>query len=387
MGGDSAPRNEIAGAVEALTDLPDGFLIQLVGRPERDRGGARPASRGGPEPHRDPRGGRRHRHEREAPPGHPQETQIQHGRRPRPPARRALRRVHLRRQYRRHARRLHHAARPARRCRARHRGHAVSHRLRARPGARRRRQRRLLRPRAGRLRLPRHRLHARRHGPAQARWSGCSTWARRRRRATRSSGRRTSSSSGPLASTTSATSRAATFCRARSSGCRRRGGVRRVRRERRAQVLRIVGAGVRRPAEGADSRTCSAGRRWRTSTGSSTTPTYGGAPLLGVKGVPIICHGASTANAIKNAIRVAVQAARSGLSQHIGAEFALRDGGARHDPPSLRRGRQRRHGGTRPACSPTTTSPGCSTRPTSGSSSAPASASGGSPGRSRPSPC
>ena len=32
MGGDSAPRNEIAGAVEALTDLPDGFLIQLIGR-------------------------------------------------------------------------------------------------------------------------------------------------------------------------------------------------------------------------------------------------------------------------------------------------------------------------------------------------------------------
>ena len=30
------------------------------------------------------------------------------------------------------------------------------------------------------------------------------------------------------------------------------------------------------------------------------------------------------ANAIKNAIRVALQAARAGLSQHIGAEFALR---------------------------------------------------------------
>jgi glycerol-3-phosphate acyltransferase PlsX len=52
--------------------------------------------------------------------------------------------------------------------------------------------------------------------------------------------------------------------------------------------------------------------------------TYGGAPLLGVKGVPIVCHGASSVNAIKNAVRVALQAARSGLSQHIGAEFALR---------------------------------------------------------------
>jgi glycerol-3-phosphate acyltransferase PlsX len=52
--------------------------------------------------------------------------------------------------------------------------------------------------------------------------------------------------------------------------------------------------------------------------------TYGGAPLLGVKGISIVCHGASSPNAIKNAIRVAVQAARAGLSQHIGAEFAQR---------------------------------------------------------------
>jgi glycerol-3-phosphate acyltransferase PlsX len=49
---------------------------------------------------------------------------------------------------------------------------------------------------------------------------------------------------------------------------------------------------------------------------------YGGAPLLGVKGICIICHGASSPNAIKNAIRVAVQSAQAGLSQHIGAEFA-----------------------------------------------------------------
>jgi glycerol-3-phosphate acyltransferase PlsX len=48
---------------------------------------------------------------------------------------------------------------------------------------------------------------------------------------------------------------------------------------------------------------------------------YGGAPLLGVKGVSIICHGSSNATAICNAIRVAVQAVEVGLSQHIGAEF------------------------------------------------------------------
>jgi glycerol-3-phosphate acyltransferase PlsX len=49
--------------------------------------------------------------------------------------------------------------------------------------------------------------------------------------------------------------------------------------------------------------------------------TYGGAPLLGVRGVVIICHGASPAKAIKNAIRVAVQAVKSHLSDDIAAEF------------------------------------------------------------------
>jgi glycerol-3-phosphate acyltransferase PlsX len=50
--------------------------------------------------------------------------------------------------------------------------------------------------------------------------------------------------------------------------------------------------------------------------------TYGGAPLLGVQGVCIICHGSSPAKAVKNAIRVAGQAVSSHLSQDIGAEFA-----------------------------------------------------------------
>lgn len=54
---------------------------------------------------------------------------------------------------------------------------------------------------------------------------------------------------------------------------------------------------------------------------------YGGAPLLGVKGVVIICHGASPARAIKNAVRVAAQMVTSHLDQDIGAEFA--EGGAR----------------------------------------------------------
>src|SRR5947208_5027613 len=53
---------------------------------------------------------------------------------------------------------------------------------------------------------------------------------------------------------------------------------------------------------------------------------YGGAPLLGVKGVAIICHGASPARAIITAVRVATQMVESHLSQDIAAEFA--EGGA-----------------------------------------------------------
>lgn len=52
---------------------------------------------------------------------------------------------------------------------------------------------------------------------------------------------------------------------------------------------------------------------------------YGGAPLLGVKGVSIICHGSSSANAFKNALRVAVTAVEHDLSGRIGAEFERRE--------------------------------------------------------------
>ena len=52
---------------------------------------------------------------------------------------------------------------------------------------------------------------------------------------------------------------------------------------------------------------------------------YGGAPLLGIRGNSIICHGRSSSRAIKNAIRVAAQAVESNVSLHIGARFA-RDG-------------------------------------------------------------
>ncbi len=54
---------------------------------------------------------------------------------------------------------------------------------------------------------------------------------------------------------------------------------------------------------------------------------YGGAPLLGVRGVSIVCHGSSTANAIKHAVRVAVQSVESELDEHIRGEFALHQTG------------------------------------------------------------
>jgi glycerol-3-phosphate acyltransferase PlsX len=44
---------------------------------------------------------------------------------------------------------------------------------------------------------------------------------------------------------------------------------------------------------------------------------YGGAPLLGIKGVCIVSHGSSNANAIKNAIRVAMEFANSKLNHTI----------------------------------------------------------------------
>ncbi|OGW28422.1 MAG: phosphate acyltransferase [Nitrospirae bacterium GWC2_57_13] len=44
---------------------------------------------------------------------------------------------------------------------------------------------------------------------------------------------------------------------------------------------------------------------------------YGGAPLLGVNGVSIISHGRSSPRAIKNAVRVAAEIARSDVNKHI----------------------------------------------------------------------
>ena len=48
---------------------------------------------------------------------------------------------------------------------------------------------------------------------------------------------------------------------------------------------------------------------------------YGGAPLLGLKGVAIVSHGSSNANAIKNAIRVAAEFSTRGINQRIEQEL------------------------------------------------------------------
>ena len=48
----------------------------------------------------------------------------------------------------------------------------------------------------------------------------------------------------------------------------------------------------------------------------------GGAPLLGVRGVSIICHGKSNPRAIQNACKAAVRAVESRMNEHIGRRLA-----------------------------------------------------------------
>jgi len=50
---------------------------------------------------------------------------------------------------------------------------------------------------------------------------------------------------------------------------------------------------------------------------------YGGASLLGVRGVCVVCHGGSNANAIKNAIRVAAEFSEGRVNEKIERELAV----------------------------------------------------------------
>jgi len=53
---------------------------------------------------------------------------------------------------------------------------------------------------------------------------------------------------------------------------------------------------------------------------------YGGAPLLGVRGVSMICHGNSSPRAIKNAIKAAVRAVETGMNAQIGERLSVASG-------------------------------------------------------------
>jgi glycerol-3-phosphate acyltransferase PlsX len=57
----------------------------------------------------------------------------------------------------------------------------------------------------------------------------------------------------------------------------------------------------------------------------ASAESYGGSPLLGVNGVVIIAHGGSTAVAVRNAIRVAMETVEHRVNPHI--EATLRDVG------------------------------------------------------------
>ncbi len=48
---------------------------------------------------------------------------------------------------------------------------------------------------------------------------------------------------------------------------------------------------------------------------------YGGAPILGVKGVGIVCHGASSVKAIKNAVRTAARYVEKGIPERLAAHM------------------------------------------------------------------
>lgn len=48
---------------------------------------------------------------------------------------------------------------------------------------------------------------------------------------------------------------------------------------------------------------------------------YGGAPLLGLRGISIICHGSSSSKAIKNAIRIAKEFAEGKINDRIASEL------------------------------------------------------------------
>jgi glycerol-3-phosphate acyltransferase PlsX len=49
---------------------------------------------------------------------------------------------------------------------------------------------------------------------------------------------------------------------------------------------------------------------------------WGGAPILGIRGVGIICHGRSSARAIKNAIIMAVRYVENHVQERLSMKIA-----------------------------------------------------------------
>jgi glycerol-3-phosphate acyltransferase PlsX len=58
---------------------------------------------------------------------------------------------------------------------------------------------------------------------------------------------------------------------------------------------------------------------------------YGGAPLIGLRAVCIICHGRSSGNAIKNAIRVAKEFAENQVNEKLQSELSQLNGYAKEE--------------------------------------------------------
>jgi len=61
---------------------------------------------------------------------------------------------------------------------------------------------------------------------------------------------------------------------------------------------------------------------------------YGGAPLIGLRGISIICHGRSSSNAIKNAIRVAKEFAENQVNAKLEAELNQLDDSEKQSAPA-----------------------------------------------------
>ncbi len=58
---------------------------------------------------------------------------------------------------------------------------------------------------------------------------------------------------------------------------------------------------------------------------------YGGAPLLGVDGAMMICHGRSSHTAIANAVRTAAEFVKAGVNKVIAGQLAKGVGVGGHD--------------------------------------------------------